>query len=90
MSRFALLLGLMLNLFCLPLWAVTDAQATTYDFSTLDVPGATNINASNINASGQVAGSYDSGLGSLRQAILDANAATGDDTLSVQIFADVL
>jgi hypothetical protein len=35
-----------LSLFGLSLWSVTDAQAATYSFQTLDVPGAVATTAS--------------------------------------------
>ena len=41
--------------------ATPDAQAATYSFTILDVPGATSTYARSINASGQVAGSYSDG-----------------------------
>ena len=54
--RFALLLGLALNLL---VWTVTAAQAATfYKFERLDVPGATQTESTSINNNGQVTGIY--------------------------------
>jgi hypothetical protein len=41
--------------------AAPDAQAATYSFKSLDVPGAIGTYATSINASGQVAGRYEDG-----------------------------
>jgi len=60
-----LLLGLVLSLFGLSMWAVADAPtATSYSFTILDAPGATYTESYSINASGQVTGSYRDSSGS--------------------------
>ncbi len=56
--RFIPLLGLVLSLYGLSIWAVADAPAVTYSLTILDVPDAIDTSADSINASGQVTGSY--------------------------------